>query len=204
MQNIRKVEMEVLMMKYQIFNIVFSIILFPTNVCCAFWLFREALNLTGMSFSEFVEKNHHKMPHSSRHRLRRIQRLLAEFFYQNSSDPQESIRLSRMFGFCTLPGLVALSLATYSATSLTHIKYAFIGNIVLVVVNITILICERIYRRNHPIDDIIVEESSSSKISNKKNRVKHIIVYSFVCVLLCGILFFFMLGILGISHSNQN
>lgn len=192
------------MTKYQIFNIVFSIILLPMNVCCAFWLFREALNLTGMTFSEFVKKNYHKTPHIKRHRLRRIQRLLAEFFYENSSNPQKSIRLSRMFGICTLPGLVALSLAAYSAMSLTNIKYAFIGNIVLVMVNITILICGKIYRKNNPIDDIIAEKCSSSKKSNKKNSVKNIIVYSFVGVLLCGILFFFMVGILGISHSKQN
>lgn len=194
------------MMQYQILNIVFSIILLPANICCAFWLFREALNLTGMTFGGFVKKVQPQMLHinNRRHRTRRVQRLLAKFFYENSSDPQKSIRFSRTFGFCTLPGLFALCLAGYSAMSLTNIKYAFIGNIILVVVNITIFICGIIYRRNNPIDDIIAEKISSRKKGNKKNSVKNIIVYSFVGVLLCGILFFFMLGILGISHSNQN
>lgn len=206
-QNTKKVEMEVLMMKYQIFNIVFSIMLLPTNVCCAFWLFREALNLTGMTFGTFVKKVQPQMLHinNRRHRTRRVQRILAGFFYENSSNPQKSIRLSRMFGFCTLPGLVALTLAIYSAMSLTNIKYAFIGNIILAVVNIAILICGIIYRRKNPIDEMLVEKINSSKnVHKRKNKIKNIVVYSIIGAVLLGVLLFFMMGILGISHSDQN
>lgn len=186
--------------KMQVFNIVFSIALLPVNFCCAFWLFQEALNLTGMTFREFVEENSSKMPHNTRHRRRRVQKLLAEFFYENSSNPEKSIRLSRTFGFCTLLGLAALCLAEYSAISLNNIKYAVIGNIIVFVVNIALLICGKIYRKNNPIDDMMAKKISSSK----KNRVKDSIVYSIVGALLFGMLFFFMMGIVGISRSNQN
>lgn len=195
------------MMKYQILNIVFSIILLPVNVYCAFWLFREALNLTGMTFGTFVKKVQPQMLHinNRRHRTRRVQRILAKFFYENSSNPQKSIRFSRMFGICTLPGLVALTLAVYSAMSLTNIKYTFIGNIILAVVNIAILICGKIYRRKNPIDNVSVQKINSSKnVYNKKNKIKNIVVYSIIGAVLFGVLLFFMMGILGISHSNQN
>lgn len=191
------------MMKFQLFNIIFSIALLPANFCCAFWLFREALNLTGMTFSEFVEKNSPKMPHIKRHRRRRLRKLLTEFFCENSSNPQKSIRLTKLFGLCTLLGLVALGIAAYSAMSSTNIKYAFIGNIVLAAVNIAIFICGKIYRKNNPVDDITAEKISSKKC-NKRNMAKSIIIYSLAAAFLFGILFFFMMGILGISHSNQN
>ena len=37
------------MMEHQIFNIIFSIVLLPVNFYCAFWLFQEAMNLTGIN-----------------------------------------------------------------------------------------------------------------------------------------------------------
>lgn len=205
-QNTKKVEMEVLMMKYQIFNIVFSIMLLPTNVCCAFWLFREALNLTGMTFGTFVKKVQPQMLYiNNRRNRRRVKRILVGFFYENSSNPQKSIRLSRMFSFCKLPGRVALILAIYSAMGLTNIKYAFIGNIILAVVNIAILICGIIYRRKNPIDEMLVEKINSSKnVHNRKNKIKNIVVYSIIEAVLVGVFLFFMMGILGISHSDQN
>lgn len=36
--------------------ILFSILLVPVNFLCAFWLFREALQLTGMTYQEYFKK----------------------------------------------------------------------------------------------------------------------------------------------------
>lgn len=189
------------MIKQQILTIAFSIILLPANFCCAFWLFREALNLTGMTFGEFVKKVNSQMLHitTKRHRKRRVQRLLAKFFAENSSDPQKSIKLTRDFGFCTLPGLAALCLATYSATNVNHVKYAFIGNIILTVINIALVVWGKIYRKNNPFDGLMTERFSEEK----KHNTKNIAVFSSVGILIFGVLMFFMLGIAGIFRSNQ-
>ena len=44
------------MMNDQVICIIFSVLLVPVNFLCAFWLFREALQLTGMTYQEYFKK----------------------------------------------------------------------------------------------------------------------------------------------------
>lgn len=195
-------------MKYQIFSIVFSIILVPVNIGCAFWLFQEALNLTGMTFKEFLETTSHVSPSVGRHRFSKRQRFFIKFFKEHSTEPQRSIRLLWAFGICTLPSLVALYLAEYAAIHVDKLKYAFIGNLILVVINIALVIWSKIYRNNHPLDIAIAEKLNAKRIrekeSGRKNPIKSIVVYVVVGTFLLGILFFLMTGISGISQPQQH
>ena len=194
-------------MTTQILNIVFSIILLPVNFCCAFWLFREALNLTGMTFKEFLGVTSDvNLPSASAHRgMQKRQKFLVAFFREKSSDPKKSIRLLWTFGICTLPGAAALTLAVYCARDPDHLKYAFIGNLLLVLINIIIVISGKIYRKKHPLDEVMAEKletkHSKEKEEGKKNRRKNIIVYSLVGVFFFGILLFFMLLIAGVDFT---
>lgn len=197
------------MMKYQFFSIIFSIILLPVNFRCAFWLFREAMNLTGMTFKEFLETIFSEVSSLStgRHKLKKRQRFFIRFFREKSSDPQKSIRLLWTFGICTLPGLAALNLAVYAAMHINKLKYAFIGNLILVGINIALVIWGRIYRNINPLDDVTAEKLNAKRIQEKersrRNRGKNIIVYSLVGAFFLGIFLFFMKGISDISQSQQ-
>ncbi len=191
-------------MKQQVFNIVFSLLLLPANVLSAFCFFRQALNLTGMTLREFVEITYpESLSLGKLHRLRKMQRLLARFFREYSSDPQKSIRLTRAFGFCTLPGFVALSLAVYSAMSPSNIKFAFIGNLVLALVNLIIAIIGKIYVKNNLLDEVTMEKLSKKREYGKENHLKNIIVYSVVGIIFFGFTLFFMIGISSISQSQN-
>lgn len=195
-------------MKYQIFSIVFSIILLPINIRCAFWLFQEALNLTGMTFKEFLKTTSHVSPSVGRHRFRKRQRFFIKFFKEHSTEPQRSIRLLWAFGICTLPSLATLNLAEYAAMHNDKLKYAFIGNFILVVINIALVIWSKIYRNNHPLDDAIAEKLNVKRMQEKecgrKNPIKNIVVYVVVGAFFLGILLFFMMGISGISQPQQH
>ena len=197
------------MMEYQIFSIIFSIILLPVNLVCAFWLFREAMNLTGMTFKEFLETtaSENLSLNTGNHTLRKRQRFLISFFKEKSSDPQKSIRLLWKFGICTLPGLAALILATYAAMHIDKLKYALIGNLILVAVNLVLAVWGKIYRRKNPLDIITAEKLNEKRRKAKehggKTRVKNVMVYSLVGAFFLGILLFFMMGISGISQSRQ-
>lgn len=196
-------------MKHQIFSIIFSIILLPVNLRCAFWLFRESMNLTGMTFKEFLETTSSETLslNTGSRQLKKRQRFLISFFKEKSSDPQKSIRLLWTFGICTLPGLAALNLAVYAAMHIDKLKYAFIGNLILVAINIALVIWGKIYRKNNPLDDVTAEKLNAKRMKEKeygrKKRAKNIIVYSLVGAFFLGILLFFMMGISGISQSRQ-
>ena len=196
-------------MKYQLLSIIFSIILLPVNFGCAFWLFQEAMNLTGMTFKEFLETTSSEVASLStgRHKLKKKQRFFVRFFREKSSDPQKSIRLLWTFGICTLPGLAALCIAEYAAMHSDKLKYAFYGNLILVIINISLVIWGKVYRNNNPLDDITAEKLNTKRMLEKedgrKNRGKSIVVYTLVGAFFLGFLFFFMMQIAGMTQSQQ-
>ena len=83
-----------------------------------------------------------------------------------------------------------------------------IGDFILVVINVALVVWGRIYRRNHPVDEIVAEKLHAKRIhetkDGRKNRPKNIIVYVLVGVFFLGVLLFFMSGISGLSSSQQN
>lgn len=110
------------------------------------------MNLTGMTWKEFLSLASGKVfAGPPDRRLRKKQRFLVTFFREKSSDPQKSIQLLWTFGICTLPGLAALHLAIFYAKNPDDLQYAFIGNLILVLVNIALVIWGKYYRKNQPI-----------------------------------------------------
>lgn len=192
-------------MNEQIFCIVFSILLFPINFCCSFWLFKEALNLSEMTVREFVKDNYSKTPIASKssHRLKRTQRFIAKFFHEKSSDAKKSIRLTRTFGFCTFLGLPALMLAFYSAISVQYLDYVLIADLILFTANVIIFVCGRIYSKNNPLDPSIEEELSRKRAEEGNLKFKSIIIYFIVALFFFGFLFFFMITISNTFTSNH-
>ena len=190
------------------FNIAFSIILLPVNFCCAFWMFREVLKLSKLTFREFLRFTSHRTLPSGRLRSNGRQSFLFRFFAETSSDPQRSSKLLWAYGISTLPGLAALLLAEYAAIS-NHpdkVKFAFIGNVILVFVNIGLVFAGKIYRENHPLDemtaDILEEKRAKEKHEDsKRNRTKYIIVYAVVGAFFFSILLGYHLGIANVSSD---
>ena len=197
-------------MKYQIISIVFSLVLLPVNFRCAFWLFQEALNLTGMSFWEFLETTFAERltPDVGRHRFRKRRRFFINFFNNHSSDPQKSLRLLWTFGVCTIPGLAALSLAVYAAMHIDGVKYALMGNLVLTAINIALVIWGKNYRNKNPLDDVTAERLNAKRMKERETggsrRGKNIVVYTLVGAFFFGILLFFMMGISGLTQSRPH
>lgn len=195
----------------QIFYIIFSILLLPINVASAFWLVREAVNLTGMTFTEFVDQINERLfgitdgshRFSRGRRMRRVRRAIAEFYRENSSDPKKSNRLTWTFGICTLPSLIALNLAGYSAMFPNKLEYAAVGDCLLVVLNLGFVLWGRSYRKQHPLDARIAEQLQMKRKQSKRNPVKNILVYGLVGILFFGFLLFFMMGMARTSSGSH-
>ncbi len=191
------------------FNIIFSIILLPFNLYCSFWIFKEVLNLAGITFREFLEFTSHVTFGSGRHSLKRRQRFLFRFFAEKSSKPEKSRKILYLYGISTLPGLAALILAEYGAVS-NHsdkVKYVFIGNLILILINIGLVVAGRIYRRHHPLDEktaeILEAKRTKEKEEGRKSRKKNIIVYTIVGAFFMTVLIGFNLGIAGVFSEIQ-
>ena len=196
------------------FNIIFSILLLPVNFCCAFWMFREVLNLSELTFREFLRLTSHRTFSSGRSGLNRRQNFLFRFFAEKSSDPQKSSKLLWAYGIGTLPGLAALLLAQYAAIS-NHpdkVTFAFIGNLILVLVNIGLVFAGRIYRNNHLLDEKTAELLEAKRAKEKretsgKKHKKYGVVYAVVGAFFLTILLVFHLGIADVFsgiHSGNN
>lgn len=173
-------------MNFQMINIIFSILLFPMNIFCSFWLFQESLSLTNMTFYEFISKtrkNH--ISFHTRHRLKRI----IHFFEKYSSNPKKSLRFLWLFQIATLTGVLALNLAFYVAINPKKSQYIFCINIILFLINSLFFIVGKIYQKKH-----------HNKIK-KTYSLKSIIVYLFVGLFFFLILFFFMIQVSLLSSS---
>ena len=150
-----------------------------------------------MTFKEFLETTSHISPSVGRHRFRKRQRFFIKFFKEHSTEPQRSIWLLWAFGICTLPSLAALNLAEYVAIHNGKLKYAFIGNLILIAINVALVIWSKIYRNNHPPDDAIAEKLNAKRMREKEcgrnNSIKSIVVYVVVGLFFLCILLFFLL-----------
>ena len=97
--------------------ILFSIRLVPVNFLCAFWLFREALQLTGMTYQEYFKKTSSdgEVLLGSEQRWGYTNR----FFKAYSSDPEKSMHFMKSYAAALLPGLAAVLLLCYTEACFT-------------------------------------------------------------------------------------
>lgn len=82
-------------MNDQVLCILFSILLVPVNLLCAFWLFQEALQLTGMTYQEYFKKTSSdgEVLLGSEQRWGYTDR----FFKAYSSDPERSMHFMKIY-----------------------------------------------------------------------------------------------------------
>lgn len=192
-----------------IYNMIFSILLLPFNLYCSFWLFKEVLNLAGITFREFLSLNSHMSFGSGRHGLKRKKRFLFHFFAERSSEPEKSRKILSFYGISTFPGLAALILAEYGAMSnhSNKVTYVFIGNLILILINIGLLAAGRIYRRNHPLDEktaeILEAKRTKAKEKGRKLRIKNIIIYTIFGAFFMTVLIGMHLVLAGIFSQIQ-
>lgn len=185
------------MTKYQAISIIFSLLLLPANLFCAFWMLREAVNLTGTDCRGLFKS----ASFTSSMRIRR--RFLLDFFRENSSNPQKSLRLFRAFCICTVPDLFALVLAVFAAVDDGGVMYSFVGNLALTAVNIALALSGKIYENKNWLTNNSGKKRGSAKNHAEKYSFKSIAVYTLVGIFFFGIMLFFMLGISGITQSRQ-
>lgn len=130
--------------------ILFSILLVPVNFLCAFWLFREALQLTGMTYQEYFKKTSSdgEVLLGSEQRWGYTNR----FFKAYSSDPEKSMHFMKSYAAALLPGLAAVLLLCYTEAHAERLSGVLIGDFALLAVNAALALAGVLYRRRHPMD----------------------------------------------------
>lgn len=141
--------------------IILSVLLVPMNLYCAFWLFREALNLTGMTYHE------HKTVLSSQRDEsigigQRWQAMIC-FFRDYSSDPERSILLMRLYLVALLPSVAAVALMAYADLA-EQVSYVLTGDVVLLAVNVALALAGVLYRHLHPMDPETAQKFREKRI----------------------------------------
>ncbi len=180
--------------------VILSILLLPVNVACAFWLFREALKLCGMTVRDFLDQTEDVRLHSSgssalhrgRHRRRRYE-FVRNFLRRHSADPETSVRLFRHFAYAMLLGLAALLLASYAAMHPERAAAVLVGDAILAVLNAGLYAAGRIYGQNHRLDAQTEELLESRRKAQKPTR-RNLTVYALMGVFFFLILLGFHLG----------
>lgn len=168
-----------------ILTVIFSALMLPVNLICSFWLFREALNLSGVTFREICRDLSDELKMGSNMRNRKT-KIVLTYLSERSTNPERTKKLYRMYLYSTLLGLAALILAQYVGISQNpdKLKIAFIGNLILVFVNTAIAVAGKIYRKNNPLDEKTAEKLAQIRAREKEKGgrlgVKEIIVYTVV------------------------
>lgn len=180
--------------------VILSILLLPVNLACAFWMFREALKLCGMTMRDFLDQTQEfrlrtslgSAQHRGRERRRRYF-FLGKFLSRHSADPKSSLRLYRQFSYATLMGLAALLLAEVAAICPDWAAVVLAGDAVLALINAVLWSAGRRYAGNHRLDAQTEEQLEGRRTAQKPSR-KHLAVYALVGIFLFLILLGFHVG----------
>lgn len=165
-----------------ILTVIFSALMLPVNLCCSFWLFKETLNLSCLTFSEICWDLSGGLKTAGSMRNTKT-KIVLTYLSERSTNPEKTKKLFNLYLFSTLPGLAAAVLASYVGSSQNpdKLKIAFISNIILILINLAIVIAGKIYRKNNPLDERIAEKLAQTRASEKeKGRrlgAKGIIIY---------------------------
>jgi hypothetical protein len=198
-----------------VLNIIFSVIMMPVNLYCSFWIFREVLNLSGVTLRGIQNDLAHRLPSvtaGSRYarsgRRNRRNRIIFAYLSEKSSDPPKTKRLFQCYLYSTLPGLAALILAEYTAISqhADKTRIAFWGNIILVIINLVLLIAGKIYRKNNPLDEETTEMLEQARAREREKggrKVRNIIAYTLLGGVFLTILIGFNLTLADITGAPK-
>lgn len=190
-----------------IFNLIFSTILAPFNLYCSSWIFKEVLNLSGITFNEFIKRNSNQYYGDSHREQARKRNHIFRFFDETSSNPKKSKRLLLAYGISTLPTLAALLLAQSCAFS-QDLDRLFTGNLILVIINILLIVARIIYKTNNPLDaeteKILAEKRAQELKNGKSKKKKNIIVYGLVGLYFIIIFLIIILGNSGLIFNNNS
>lgn len=151
--------------------ILFSILLVPVNFLCAFWLFREALQLTGMTYQEYFKKTSSdgEVLLGSEQRWGYTNR----FFKAYSSDPEKSMHFMKIYAAALLPGLAAVLLLCYAEAHAERLSGVLSGDFALLAVNAALALAGVLYRRRHPMDPVAAERLREKRRKERAYNRKH-------------------------------
>lgn len=140
--------------------IIISALLLPVNLYCSFWIFREVLNLSGITFREMLKDlNGLAIPIGRFGKgMRRRQSVLLNYLLKRSYEPEKTQRLFKCYKYSVAPGVIAVILTGYIAFSknTNKISVAIVGIAVLLIFNIALAFYGKIYKKNHPLDNEIL------------------------------------------------
>lgn len=183
------------MMNDQGICILFSILLVPVNFLCAFWLFREALQLTGMTYQEYFKKTSSdgEVLLGSEQRWGYTNR----FFKAYSSDPEKSMHFMKIYAAALLPGLAAVLLLCYAEAHAERLSGVLIGDFALLAVNAALALAGVLYRRRHPMDPAAAERLREKRRKERAYNRKHwkkIAVKGVVCAAVLLLILYIFVG----------
>ena len=169
--------------------IIISALLLPVNLYCSFWIFREVLNLSGITFREMLKDLNGLAIPSGRFGkgMRRRQRILLNYLLKRSYEPEKTQMLFRRYKHSITPGVIAVILTDYIAFSknTNKISVAIVGIAVLLIFNIALALYGKIYKKNHPLDNEIL-----AIVERKKKNTYGIgIVGSIVAIIIALIMY---------------
>ena len=183
------------MMNEQGICILFSILLVPVNFLCAFWLFREALQLTGMTYQEYFKKTSSdgEVLLGSEQRWGYTNR----FFKAYSSDPEKSMHFMKIYAAALLPGLAAVLLLCYAEAHAERLSGVLSGDFALLAVNAALTLAGVLYRRRHPMDPAAAERLREKRRKERAYNRKHwkkIAVKGTVCAAVLLLILYIFVG----------
>lgn len=169
--------------------IIISALLLPVNLYCSFWIFREVLNLSGITFREMLKDLNGLAIPSGRFGkgMRRRQRILLNYLLKRSYEPEKTQMLFRRYKHSITPGVIAVILTDYIAFSknTNKISVAIVGIAVLLIFNIALVLYGKIYKKNHPLDNEIL-----AIVERKKKNTYGIgIVGSIVAIIIALVMY---------------
>lgn len=200
----------------RIINTIVSVLLLPVNFICSFWIFQQALNLSGITFREMLHDLRHYTFVTSenewinRRRMRKRQRILFTYLATRSGQPEKIRKWLQLYAFSTLPGAAAIGLAGFGAYFLNadKTKYILVANIVLVLINVALAAAGKVYCSGHPLDAQTAEKlrmkRDEEKAADRPHRAKNIVVYTLVGLFFVGILSVILLAANGVFIGNES